>query len=86
MEKQTQHVCTLTDCPTGKYFVTALDGDRLHYMAGPYPSHVLALADVDKALRIADKHDGRAWFMSWGTVRMIEETERIGTLNKHNLI
>jgi hypothetical protein len=35
---------------------------------------------------IADKHDGRAWFMSWGTVRLTDDSPRIGTLNKHNLI
>lgn len=80
------HICTPETCPTGKYFVTALDGPNLHYMAGPYAEHAAALSDVDKALKIANKYDGRAWFMSWGTVRLLEDSERIGQLNKLSLI
>ena len=66
----TDHICTLASCPIGRYFVTAIDGPNTHFMAGPYENHADALADVDKALKIADKHDGRAWFMAWGTVRI----------------
>ena len=85
-QEQHEHVCTPETCPTGQCFVTALDGPALHFMAGPYPEHAQALADVDKALKIADAHDGRAWFMSWGTVRYKEPTDRIGQLNKFGLI
>lgn len=32
----TDHICTAETCPDGgKYFVTAIDGDRYHLMAGP---------------------------------------------------
>jgi hypothetical protein len=58
-------------------------------MAGPYPTHAAALADVDRALRIADQHDGRAWFMSWGTARVVDDNYRpdlVGTLNKNKLL
>jgi hypothetical protein len=55
-------------------------------MAGPYTSHTAALADVDRARTIADKHDGRAWFMGWGTVRMPNYFNEPGRLNKFNLI
>jgi hypothetical protein len=85
----TEHVCTLEGCPTGRYFVTAVDGGSTHYMAGPYTEHGAALADVDRALKITDKHDGRAWFMSWGTVRITDDSYRpgsAGTLNKAGLI
>jgi hypothetical protein len=54
-------------------------------MSGPYPTHAAALADVDKARNVADKHDARAWFMAWGT----DEKHRpslVGTLNKHRLM
>jgi hypothetical protein len=85
----TEHVCTPETCPQGRYFVTAIDAGATHYMAGPYPEHAAALADVDKALKIADKHDGRAWFMSWGTVRMVDDNYRpdlVGTLNQNKLL
>jgi hypothetical protein len=84
------HVCTPDTCPEpSRYFVTAVDGPAVHYMAGPYTRHADALQDVDKALRIADKHDGRAWFMGWGTVRITDPTHqpgRRGTLNKAGLL
>jgi L-alanine-DL-glutamate epimerase-like enolase superfamily enzyme len=83
------HVCTPETCPTRRYFVTALDAGATHYMAGPYPTHFAALADVAKALSIADKHDGRSWFMAWGTVRIKDDSyrpEMLGTLNKAGLL
>ncbi len=82
-----EHVCTQETCPDGgKYFVSAVDADRVFFMAGPYRTHQEALDKVQTALMIADKHDGRAWFMSWGTCRLEDDSTRIGTLNKHNLI
>lgn len=84
-----EHICNSESCPTGRYFVTAMDAGKTFYMSGPYSSHVAALADVDKALKIADKHDGRAWFMSWGTVRITDDSYRpnlVGTLNKAKLL
>ena len=83
------HICTPESCPAGRYFVTAIDGTATHFMAGPYREHAAALVDVDKALKIADKHDARAWFMSWGTVRIVDDRwmpAKVGQLNKHNLI
>jgi hypothetical protein len=81
-----EHACTPKTCPTGKYFVTAIDAGKVHYMAGPYSEHADALADVGDALRIANKHDGRAWFMAWGTVRAADDCQRIGQLNKYGLL
>lgn len=82
-----EHVCTSGECPSpGRYFVTAIDGPSFYYMAGPYPTHAEALARVDLARDIADKHDGRAWFMSWGTVRQKDDCDTVGVLNKYNLI
>lgn len=83
------HICSPESCPEGRYFVTALDAGKTFYMSGPYPNHPAALADVQKALTIANKHDGRAWFMSWGTVRITDDSYRpdmVGTLNKAKLM
>jgi hypothetical protein len=85
--EQTAHICDSSSCPEpGKYFVTALDVGKVFYMAGPYTTHAAALAQVNTALDIAHKHDGRAWFMSWGTVRVQDDSSMVGVLNKHNLI
>jgi hypothetical protein len=73
------------DTKPGPYYVTARDAGRYHVMAGPYADHAAALADVQRARDIAYEHDGRAWFMAWGTAR-IEDSDRIGTLNKLGLI
>ena len=83
------HTCTSESCPTGRYFVTAIDAGKTYYMAGPYANHADALMDVDIALRIADKNDGRAWFMSWGTVRITDDAYRpgmVGNINKAGMM
>lgn len=77
---------TACQCPNGKYYVSAVDGPSYFLMAGPYSTHAAAQAHRDIALGIADKIDGRAWFMSWGTVRMADDCEKQGVLNKHKLI
>lgn len=73
------------DTRPGPYYVTAIDAGRVFLMAGPYSTHPEALADVDRARDIANTHDGRAWFMAWGTSR-IEGSEKTGSLNRHGLI
>jgi hypothetical protein len=83
------HVCTLESCPeSGSYYVSAVDGHDWWKMAGPYPTHAAALADVDRALKLADKHDrsGRAWFMSWGTLQIAEGCNVPGNLNRAGLM
>ena len=82
------HVCSAESCPEpGNYYVSAVDGPNWWKMAGPYRNHASALADVNRARDLADKHDrsGRAWFMSWGTVRVENETGP-GNLNRAGLI
>lgn len=76
---------TTPDTRPGPYYVSAIDAGKVHTMAGPYAEHAAALADVDRACRIASDIDGRAWFMAWGTVRL-DGSDRVGTLNKHGLI
>jgi hypothetical protein len=81
------HVCTPESCPeSGSYYVSAVDGHDWWKMAGPYRTHAEALADVNRALEIANKHDGRAWFMSWGTIRVAEGSSVPGNLNRAGLM
>jgi hypothetical protein len=62
------------------------DNGNVFLMAGPYRTHGQALADENKACKIASDIDGRAWFMRWGTSRVREGELRAGVLNKHKLI
>ena len=79
------HICTEETCPTGaNYFVSAIDGSLHYYMAGPYTTHAAALADVDKARAIADKHDPRGCFMAWGTCK--SDRTAPGSINKAGLM
>jgi hypothetical protein len=82
------HTCTPETCPEGgRYFVTAIDGPSWFPMSGPYTTHQAALADVDRALKIANEHDGRAWFMRWGTARLPDDSKiTTGSLNKAGLL
>lgn len=87
MQHETEHVCTPETCPEpGKYFVSARDAGRVYFMAGPYQTHAEALKNRDKALHLADKHDGRAWFMAWGTCRAADDCQTIGSLNRAGLL
>lgn len=64
------HICTHESCPAGaNYFVTAIDGGTVYYMAGPYLTHSEALAKLDAAREIACDRDARGCFMAWGTVK-----------------
>jgi hypothetical protein len=81
MQTETQQ----PDTRPGPYYVSAIDGSKIHLMAGPYAQHTEALADVERARDIADKADARAHFMAWGTCRAEGSTD-IGTLNKYKLI
>ena len=85
-ERTCEYKCDPQHCPPdGGYYVTAKDGPQWWYMAGPYQTHAEALANVDKALAIADKHDGRAWFMAWGTAHSSTE-RKPGSLNRAGLM
>ena len=57
-----------------QYYVTARDGPRTYFLAGPYDTHVEALAAVEPARAIAmDETRNREWarahFMAYGTSR-----------------
>lgn len=87
IEECTSHVCTPLSCPEpGSYYVTCIDGAFFWKMSGPYSSHKQALNDVEKACKIASDHQGRAWFMSWGTARMADNITEPGNLQKAGLL
>jgi hypothetical protein len=70
----------------GGYYVSCIDAGELYLMAGPYPTERLARDDKDKALEIAHKIDGRAWFMAWGTIRRKDRYRKPGRLNQLGLM
>lgn len=50
------------------YWVSAQRGDgRRAIVAGPYPDHDAALADVHRVTLAACRVDDRAWWYAWGT-------------------
>ena len=57
------------DPQPGHYYVTAIDGPRRYFLAGPWPTHGEALAQVEAVRRYADAMDPRATWMAYGTAR-----------------
>ena len=72
----------------GDFFVSAMDGNQYFLMAGPYPEHSEAKANVEKVKSIARQYDsaGKAAFLAWGTCRLEPDSGRRGSLNHHGLI
>lgn len=68
------------DTAPGPYYVSALRDVRTALVSGPYPDHAAALAHVEKARAVAEKHDPRAVFDAFGTVRIKEEYDKPGML------
>ena len=57
-----------------KFYVTAIDGPRVHFLAGPYDTLLLAEAQVDTVRTLACDFEqnasaGRAHFMAYGVTR-----------------
>lgn len=55
------------------YYVSAIDGIKKYLIAGPYPTHDEAASKVEHVRTEADRIDGRAWFMAWGTAGSDDE-------------
>lgn len=57
----------------GCYYVSAIsDGSPdapYYFVAGPYPTHAAALAQVGAVRAEAERRDPRAYWMAWGTAR-----------------
>jgi hypothetical protein len=65
------------DLQPGRYYVTAIDGQRKYFLAGPWPEHAQALAQVDAVRRFAEPTDPRAVWMTYGTARQTLDDEPI---------
>lgn len=79
------HICTAESCPEGaNYFVTAIDGGTVYYMAGPYSTHQAALDAVRPATDIASDRDARGCFMAWGTAK--SKRLKPGSITKAGLL
>jgi hypothetical protein len=72
----------------GDFFVSAIDGNEYFLMAGPYPEHGEAAANVERVKGIARQYDetGKTAFLAWGTCRLELDSGRTGSLNRHGLI
>ena len=69
----------MTQMPTAprKFYVTAVDGQRVHFLAGPYDTLEAAEAAANIVRNIAYNFNqnataGRDWFMSYGVSRTID--------------
>jgi hypothetical protein len=58
-------------------YVSIVDGTRFALVAGPYPTHDAAKADVERVRTCANKMDPRAAFWAFGTCRVKTEAERL---------
>lgn len=70
------------DTAPGSYYVSVKRGNDTRLLAGPYPEHAAALADVESVTRIACELDPKVWFDSFGTVRMAADYKEPGILNR----
>lgn len=63
------------------FYVSVIDGNRTGVLAGPFPTHGLALDLVDRARDLAVEIDPKAHFYSFGTCRVRHEHKPAGLLN-----
>ncbi|SNR99702.1 hypothetical protein SAMN04488503_2253 [Humidesulfovibrio mexicanus] len=84
VQAQAKAVCSLEP---GSYYISATDAGRFFLVAGPYPTHREALANVDRAKTITEfSTEGRSYFWFWGTTRMADDYTAPGVLNRHGAI
>ena len=57
----------------GNYYVSVCDRDRYALLAGPWPTHVEALAKVDDVRRKAQEVDPRGIWYAYGTCRLPDD-------------
>ena len=65
------------DPQPGRYYVTAIDGPKRYFLAGPWEAHGEALAQVEAVRRFAEHTDPRATWMAYGTARQPLDGEAI---------
>ena len=70
------------DPEPGNYYVSAIDGNRYALILGPFPTHQEALDNVDRAWKKAEEVDPRAFWWSFGTLRMNNGYNKPAPLNR----
>lgn len=70
------------DTAPGPYYVSAIDGPRTAYVSGPYETHREALDLVEQARILCERHDSRALWAAFGTVRCKCGTTHPGKLQE----
>lgn len=68
---------------TGGYYVSAVDGPSSWLLLGPFDSHPDALSRVNEVRLFAEKHEPRAVFYAFGTVRAKDGYRAPGSANKY---
>ena len=63
--------------PGARFYVTARSGRRAAFLLGPYSSHVIALAHVERGRRLAYQHVRDAIFYAYGTASSPETRETV---------
>jgi hypothetical protein len=82
-----QYLGETIDEREGDYFVSAVDGGRFWLLAGPYPTHRLALDMVETVRQIAKRDpDPREAFVGYGTCRLEEGSGRVGACQRVGLL
>jgi len=77
-----ERVVAKIDGRPGRYYVTARDGDRVAFLLGPYPDHVMALERVRVGRDYMPRIDQRAAFYDYGTTRIAPGgSDRVGALH-----
>ena len=64
------------------YYVTAIQGSRVYWLAGPFADHETALDLVQPARRKAEAHDPWMVFAAFGTARRLAPPYPVGALNQ----
>lgn len=71
------------DTQPGPYYVSVIRGNNDHTLvSGPYPLHQDALDRVNKSRIVSERHDPRAAWYAFGTVRMREAFDGPGVLQR----
>lgn len=66
---------------TGWHYVSAISGDKLCLLLGPYSSHAEAAASVTRAKRFVEARDSRGHSYAYGTSRLEGDDPPPGRLN-----
>ena len=73
----------MPDTAPGPYYVSVMrEGGDWRLVSGPYPQHAIALELISKARRICEDMDPKSCWYAFGTVRMAEDCDTPGILQK----